>query len=110
MVHLLNTKNDEHEAFVQKLRSLHETEIERVLKDSASRLQGSQEEATREREAGEKREEEVRSALREVVKERDQLLETQVRLKLAREHSILVALWFGYSHGATRKTLRPPES
>lgn len=78
VVHLLNTKNDEHEAFVQKLRFLHEAELQRVLTDSASRLQRWQEEATRESEAGKRKAEEVREVLREVVKERDQLLETQV--------------------------------
>ena len=63
---------------MQRLRSLHEAEVQRLLKDSTTRLQGWQEGWGREREAAEGREGRLREKLAEVQGERDQLRETQV--------------------------------
>ena len=78
MIYALNTKNDEHEEFVRRLRSLHEAEVQRLLGDSATRLRGWQEGWEREREAAEGREGRLRGTLAEVQGERGQLRQTQV--------------------------------
>ena len=76
----MNTKNDEHEEFVQKLRSLHEEEVQRLLVEGASKLQKCEEGLAREREVGERKVRELRGRLEEIEQEREQLLETQVSL------------------------------
>ena len=81
MIYNLNTKNDEHEEFVQRVRSLHEAEVQRLLADSASRLERYQKEAKEMKEAGERREGQLRERMKEVDKERDRLMETQVRVR-----------------------------
>ena len=63
---------------MQRLRSLHEAEVQRLLGDSAARLRGWQEGWERERGATEGREGRLREALVEVQGERDQLREIQV--------------------------------
>ena len=78
VIYNLNTKNDEHEEFVQRLRSLHEAEVQRLLADSASRLERYQKDVEKMREAGERREGQLRERMKEVEKERDRLTETQV--------------------------------
>ena len=78
VIYNLNTKNDEHEEFVQRLRSLHEAEVQRLLADSASRLERYQKDVEKMREAGERREGQQRERMKEVEKERDRLMETQV--------------------------------
>lgn len=93
MIYNLNTKNDEHEEFVQRVRSLHEAEVQRLLADSASRLERYQKEAKEMREAGERREGQLRERMKEVDKERDRLMETQVRVR-------------GYDHTAFTCTLQ----
>ena len=93
MIYNLNTKNDEHEEFVQRVRSLHEAEVQRLLADSASRLERYQKEAKEMKEAGERREGQLRERMKEVDKERDRLMETQVRVR-------------GYDHTAFTCTLQ----
>ena len=93
MIYNLNTKNDEHEEFVQRVRSLHEAEVQRLLADSTSRLERYQKEAKEMREAGERREGQLRERMKEVDKERDRLMETQVRVR-------------GYDHTAFTCTLQ----
>ena len=78
VIYNLNTKNDEHEEFVQRLRSLHEAEVQRLLADSASRLERYQKDVEKMREAEERREGQQRERMKEVERERDRLMETQV--------------------------------
>lgn len=78
VIYNLNTKNDEHEEFVQRLRSLHEAEVQRLLADSGSRLERYQKDVEKMREAGERKEGQLRERVKEVEKERDHLMETQV--------------------------------
>ena len=80
VIYALNTKNDEHEEFVQKLRSLHEAELQRLLADNSSQLERYREGAEREREGGDRRERQLRERMGVVERERDQLLEKQVRV------------------------------
>jgi len=80
VIYALNTKNDEHEEFVQRLRSLHEAELQRLLADNSSQLERYQEGAEMEREAGERRERQLRERMAEVERERGQLLEKQVSI------------------------------
>ena len=93
MIYALNTKNDEHEDFVQKLRSLHEAEVQRLLTDSSSRLQKYQDEFTQEREGKERRVEELQRNLGEAERERDQLQEAQVSFLLPSVISHCTVTW-----------------
>jgi len=80
VIYALNTKNDEHEEFVQRLRSLHEAELQRLLADNSSQLERYRDGAEREREAGERRERQLTERMVEVERERGQLLEKQVSI------------------------------
>ena len=97
VIYNLNTKNDEHEEFVQRVRSLHEAEVQRLLADSASRLERYQKEAKEMKEAGERKEGQLRERMKEVEKERDHLMETQVRVR-GYDHTAFtctVQIWCG---------------
>ena len=78
MIYALNTKNDEHEHFVARLKAAHEEDLDRILSDCTQKLQECKEKLSLEKEGAEKMVVSLNESLAAVEKERNQLHEEQV--------------------------------
>ena len=77
VIYVLNTKNEDHDAFVESLRRQYEEKMEQVEGNSATRLRGMEERVRGACEDAERRVQDLRNKLD---KEKDQLKQSHVRL------------------------------
>ena len=77
MIYALNTRNDEHEHFVARLKATHQEDVDRILSDCSQKLQECKEKVSSEAET---MVESLNESLLAMKKERDQLYKEQVRL------------------------------
>ena len=77
VIYTLNTKNDLHEEIVQRLRSLHESEMQKVLSDSAARMKRAEASVVNERESMARREQRLAKQVDDLKLEKRQLREEQ---------------------------------
>ena len=78
----MNTKNDEHESLVAKLKTTHKAELDRVLADSAQKLRDCKRKLMADNEASELKVGVLNDQLTLVQEEKDKLLNEQVMLLL----------------------------
>lgn len=78
MIYALNTKNDENEQFVAKLKATHEEDIDKILSDSTHKLQLCKAKLSLEQEAAENKAASLMESLEIVEKEKNYLHEEQV--------------------------------
>ena len=74
----MNTKNDEHENFVARLKATHEEDLDRILSDCTQKLQECKEKLSLEKERAEMMVVSLNESLSAAEKERDQLYKEQV--------------------------------
>jgi len=75
----LNTKNDEHEAVLSKLKEVHKEETDRVLADCAQKLADCRQKLAADNEAAELRAHAMNEQLIFVQEEKDNLMKEQVK-------------------------------
>ena len=78
VIYTLNTKNDEHEQYVARLKATHDQDIDGILSDCTHKLQQCEEKLHLEKEASESKVAELRQSLVTAEEERRQLLQQQV--------------------------------
>lgn len=78
VIYTLNTKNDEHEQFVARLKSTHGEDLDGILSDCTRKLQQCEGKLSIEKEVAEKKAICLGESLVSMQKERNQLLEEQV--------------------------------
>lgn len=78
MIYALNTKNDEHEHFLARLKATHEEDIDRILSDCTHKLGECDKKLLLEKEESVNMVAELKESLLVVKKERDQLHMEQV--------------------------------
>ena len=79
VIYVLNTKNDEHESFVSRLRATHESEVSRMLSDCTRKLNECKKQLTVKNEANENKVISLNNQLSEAQEKRDRLQNEQVR-------------------------------
>ena len=78
MIYALNTKNDEHEHFVARLKAIHEEDLDKILTDCTQKLEQCKTKLSLEKEGAEEMVVNLKESLVAVEKERNQLHEEQV--------------------------------
>lgn len=78
MIYVLNTKNDEHDHFVARLKATHEEDLDKILTDCTQKLEQCKQKLSLEKEGAEKLVVSLKESLLAVEKERNQLHEEQV--------------------------------
>lgn len=74
----MNTKNDENENFVARLKATHEADLDKILSDCTHKLQQCEERLSFEKETAERMAVSLKESLVVTEKERDQFLEEHV--------------------------------
>ena len=78
MIYTLNTKNDEHEQFVARLKATHSNDLDSILSQCSYKLQLCEEKLQVEREASGRKLVDLKDSFLAIEKQRNQLLEEQV--------------------------------
>ncbi len=78
MIYVLNTKNDEHEHFLARLKATHEEDLDRILSDCTHKLEQCNIKLLLEKEGAENMVAGLKESLLAVERERDQLHKEQV--------------------------------
>lgn len=79
MIYTLNTKNDENEQFVARLKATHEQDLNKVLADCTNRLQLCREQLSADCKQAENKIASLTESLSAVEKERSDLIAERVR-------------------------------
>lgn len=78
VIYTLNTKNDENEHFIARVKAINADDLDKILSDCTHKLQQCEEKLHLEKELSETKVTELRASFVTVEKERNQLLKEQV--------------------------------